>query len=385
MLKKKLLTIALFPFLLNNSFSQQAGSSPNQSTPSTLSTPDKSDTSKETKQEESKKESKKYNWKIDRTTAPSNVEELKGLQESVKKTVEKVMPSTVGLFIGGDSSGKEDRSAAGSGVIVSEDGLILTAAHVIGEPNREVVVVLSDGKWLSGITLGSNKKDDSGMIKITDKVPEKATWPGAKEGKWPAVELGKTFDLKQGQYVVALGHHGGSVKGRKPPVRLGQFISVTKMNQPAAQTDCILVGGDSGGPLFDLDGKLVGIHSRIGADVENNMHVPIESFKRDWDKLLVKFGKDNQPPVILGVKFDEENDTSTIVEVVADTPADDAGILVGDKIVKFNGKKVEKSNDVYALLFAHKPNDLVTIELIRNGEKVKVEAALAKRKSLNRK
>lgn len=311
-------------------------------------------------------------WDIARTNAPDTLDELKAMQGLLKSTVEKVMPSTVGLLL-------PAKGSAGSGVIVSEDGLVLTAAHVIEKPNLPVKVVLMDGTMVDGRTLGINKRVDSGMIKITSKPPKNATWPGAKEGKWPAVDLGKADDLKKGQYVISLGHPGGPKQGRKPPVRLGQFLSKTISGPPALRSDCTLVGGDSGGPLFDMAGKLIGIHSRIGMDLETNMHVPIENFKTDWNDFVKENRVGQEPPVTFGVRFNEQDDLPEVLSIVPESPAEVAGLQVGDRVTKFDGKKVERSNDIYELLFDLKAGQKVKIEFRRGEERLSVETALTAR------
>lgn len=316
-------------------------------------------------------------WDIARSTAPDSLDELKAMQEILKSTVEKVMPSTVALLLG---------QGAGSGAIVSEDGLVLTAAHVIAKPdstepyrpNQRVTVVLPDGTMVNGRTLGINRRIDSGMIKITDKPPANAKWPGAAEGKWPALELGKSADLKKGQYVISLGHPGGPKPNRKPPVRLGQFLSSSPLGR-SLRSDCTLVGGDSGGPLFDMAGKLIGIHSRIGLDIDTNIHVPIEVYKEEWAKLVASERVGEEPPVIFGVRFNEMDDVPEVLEVQKETPADNAGIVVGDRVMKFNGKKVERANDVYELLYFLKPGAKVKVEIRRGEETMVFEATLSPR------
>src|SRR5687768_1066784 len=113
-------------------------------------------------------------WDPVRTTTPEDVAELKALQDTVKAVVDKTSPATVGLVVG---------KGAGSGVIVSPDGLVLTVAHVAGAPDQECWVILSDGKRVKGKTLGVNKRIDSGMVQITDKPPGGGKWPHAPIAK----------------------------------------------------------------------------------------------------------------------------------------------------------------------------------------------------------
>src|SRR5262245_43499287 len=112
-------------------------------------------------------------WDPVRTTFPASTDELKALQTTVKHVVEKTTPATVAILLG---------NGAGSGVIVSDDGLVLTAAHVIGWPGQDCLVVLPDGKRVKAKTLGVDHDWDSGMLKISDGVPKGATWSGATLG-----------------------------------------------------------------------------------------------------------------------------------------------------------------------------------------------------------
>jgi serine protease Do len=310
-------------------------------------------------------------WDAARTTSPETVEELKALQERVKKVVDRVTPSTVGVLVG---------MGAGSGVIVSEDGLVLTAAHVIGsKPGTDVRVVLPDGTLVRGKTLGVHPKIDSGMLRITDKPPKSATWPGASEGKWPAAEIGTSESLKKGQWVVALGHPGGPKRERRPPVRVGRFDRYNKSDS-SLRSDCTLVGGDSGGPLFDLTGKVVGIHSRIGIFLEFNMHVPTEAFREDWDKLADSKVIGKPTTVELGLTLDDEAEAATVKSVAEDGPAAAAGVKPGDVITKFHGERVHTADDLMQMLPGFSPGDAVALEVQRGDEVVTLKMKLARRK-----
>jgi serine protease Do len=306
-------------------------------------------------------DSRPKGWDPTRTTSPESVVELKSLESKVKEVVAACTPATVGLFVG---------PSAGSGVIVSDDGLILTAAHVIGSrPNVPVTVVLADGKRVAGKTLGVNPEIDSGMVRITGKVPEGATWAGAKEGKWPFAPVGKSTDLKRGQWVVALGHPGGPKLDRRPPVRVGRFYYYNT-KEVALRSDCTLVGGDSGGPLFDLSGKVIGIHSRIGRDLEYNIHVPTDAFEKEWDQLAG--GKNSGKPagVELGVVPDDTAEAPTVKSVVENSPASRAGFQAGDVILKFGDEQVHTFEDLVHLLAGVEPGQKVPVEVQRDGKTV---------------
>ncbi len=309
-------------------------------------------------------------WETGRITSPESVVEMKALQLRVKEVSKQALSSTVGLLVG---------NGAGSGVIVSEDGLVLTAAHVIGKPRQSITFVLSDGSFVKGVSLGMNAAADSGMARITDVPPKNATWSGAKEGKWPVMDMGKSAELKQQQWVVAMGHPGGPKPDRPPPVRTGRLGTSTEQmaKNRLINTDCTLVGGDSGGPLFDLAGKVIGIHSQINPYLlELNMHVPVDKFRSDWDRLLRGDAIGQRSNAILGIKYDSEAKNAKIAEVVEASAAAKADLAAGDVIVKFNGHKVKEAGDITDMLSSYEPDDKVKLVIERDGETLSVDVKL---------
>jgi serine protease Do len=291
--------------------------------------------------------------------APENVEDLKAIQKQVRTVLDKVIPATVGVRVG---------AASGSGVIISADGYVLTAGHVSGTPNRDAVLIFPDGKHVKAKSLGSNKGIDSGLFKITE------------EGKWPFVEMGKSAELTTGQWCITIGHPGGFRPGRTPVVRLGRIL---EKNDSYLRTDCTLVGGDSGGPLFDLEGKVIGIHSRIGGVITANIHVPVDTYRETWDRLVkaeVWGGSERfSNAAYLGVELDFEADRCKIKRIVEDTPAAKAGLQPDDVIIELDGKKIGKSEDLSDQLHLKKPNDQVTIKVRRDEETLTMKVTLGKR------
>lgn len=331
-------------------------------------------------------------WDVTRVTSPETVDELKALQTKVKSVYEKALPTTVALLLGGDGGG-----SAGSGVIVSADGLVLTAAHVIARPREPVVFSLPDGRIVKGISLGLNTLNDSGMAKITDAPPK--DYPGAKDGKWPFSEMGAANDLKKGQWIVSLGHPGGPKRDRPPPVRTGRFVSYDKAGSGGFRrndllcTDATLVGGDSGGPLFTLDGKVVGIHSEIGETLDQNRHVPLEKFKDEWDRMargdILYFrrasDRDNAIKVGLNVVFDDKAKvTGAKIEELSEVnggkgAAEKAGLEAGDVIVRFNGHAVKSPDDLRQMLPSYKVGETIKVQVDRDGNLITYDLKLAEK------
>jgi len=292
---------------------------------------------------------------------PESIDEFKAIQSHIEAIVAKVMPAVVNVKIG----------AQGSGVVITEDGYVLTAGHVSGAPGRDCTLTFANGKQVKGKSLGQNVGADSGLIKIMD------------EGKYPFCQMGKSSDLKKGQWCLAIGHPGGLKQGRTPPVRLGR-ISSPPTGQATGQgqfitTECTLVGGDSGGPLFDMYGKVIGIHSRIGNSITANMHVPVDIYRDEWVRLVKaeswgnnkgggKGGAQKTPPGrFSGVEFAADAKELKIAKIEAGSSADKAGLKVDDVITGVNGKKVATADEWRAAIAQGKAGDEVTLE-VRRGE-----------------
>ena len=144
------------------------------------------------------------------------------------------------------------------------------------------------------------------------------------------------------------------------------------------RSDCTLVGGDSGGPLFDLNGKLVGIHSKIGFLIDFNMHIPIDAFQNDWEKLL-KSEEIGKSAAVLGAILDINEESPTVVDVTEGSPAARAKMVEGDIITKFDGEKVHTRDDLKDMLLQSRPGQNVIIEVQRDGKTVKLTVRLGGR------
>lgn len=306
-------------------------------------------------------------WDPARTTSPETVAELRAMELLIQDINAKAQPTVVGIT---------PASGMTSGVIVREDGLVLTTAHAGIKPGMSVTFVLPDGTQVKGRGLGLNPKTDCGMARITDPPPKTAKWPGAADGKWPVAALGKAADLKKGQWLVALGHPGGPKPDRPPTIRVGRFLVPTR-SDGTLRTSCILTGGDTGGPLLDLTGKVVAIHSKIGLFLEYNMHVPTEEFQAEWDQLLRGEVIGKTAHADLG--FELAADKPVVTAVTAAGPADKAGVRRGDVVTHFDGEPITSPSDVALILHGKDPGQRVDLEVRRGAATQRLTITLGKK------
>lgn len=287
---------------------------------------------------------------------PESVADLLAIESQVQSVARTAGAATVGLRVG---------RAQGSGVIVSEDGLILTAAHVVGEPGQQVVATLSDGRKIRGKSLGVNPELDAGMVKLIER------------GDWPVAELAEPDSVEVGEWCVAVGHPGGWREDRTAPVRLGRIVA---FRGSVIQTDCTLVGGDSGGPLFDMQGRVIGIHSRIGPSTAWNFHVPISIYRDGWDEMVAgEVWGNSGSGALLGVVGDDDPEGCLITIVAPGLPAEDAGLQVGDIITHLNGRRVRGFKDLTERVREHDPGERINIEVLRDEERLEFRIKLADR------
>ena len=204
-----------------------------------------------------------------------------------------------------------------------------------------------------------------------------------EEGEYPFVELGNSIKLKRDQWCVAIGHANGFNLFRTPPIRLGRILDVDFGGYVA--TDCALMGGDSGGPLFDLDGKLIAIHSNIGAHLSENHHVPIDVYKRYWDRMLegerwgrltgIRREDPNKP--YLGVEVHPRQPEEGVkIHVQPDTAAERAGLRDGDIIKSINGTVADSWSTVVKSVSNKKVGERVDMIVARDERELKISARL---------
>jgi serine protease Do len=228
---------------------------------------------------------------------------------------------------------------------------------------------------LRGKTLGANNGIDSGMVVITDKAD------------FPYLDMARSADLHRGQWCLSLGHPGGYKPGRPPVARLGR---IQYADDKAIMTDCVLVGGDSGGPLFDMHGRVIAIHSRIGSSVLANVHVPIDTYRDTWAKLAAGEVWGTSGPLFNGIKPAQSylglragNDKMLLkIEMVTPgSPADKAGLKANDVILKVDNLPFASADDLADFLKARIPGARLNVQVRRGNDVMMLSVVLGKREN----
>jgi len=276
-------------------------------------------------------------------TVPVSISDLRSIQQHVEALVPKVSPAVVAVEVGG---------ASGSGVVISADGLVLTAGHVAGSAGRQVRFVFPDGKVATGRTVGADPETDTGLMRITNS------------GPWPHVSVGDLQGVRLGDWVLALGHPGGFDLQRSLVVRLGRIISLVP---GVLQTDCTISPGDSGGPLFDMNGRIIAIHTAISPSVAENFHVPITEFFDSW-KELVASNTSRKPRAYLGVTITDDPPGCRIAALEHDGPAAKAGMKIGDHVIQVDGRDILASASLRRWLAETDPGETLNLQ-IKRGDK----------------
>lgn len=273
----------------------------------------------------------------------------------------------------------------GSGVIIDEEGYIITNNHLAGDAER-IKVRLSDGREFEAKIVGCDPATDVALIKIKE---------GVVIPDHEVAVLGDSDKIRVGDWAIAIGNPYGldrtvtvgviSAKGRSNLAILGE----APVYQDFIQTDASINFGNSGGPLVNIRGEVIGINTAINTQAQGiGFAIPINLAKKTVDQLQVK-GR-----VIrgwLGVGFEELtpdlveamglplNKGVIIVNVIEGNPADKAGLERGDVIVKFDGKEVESGNRFRLMVAGTKPAKKVPVKIIRGGKYKTLTVKLAER------
>lgn len=270
-----------------------------------------------------------------------------------------------------------EQRGTGSGFIVSSDGYILTNCHVV-EGADELRVRLTDNREFSGKVIGLDKKTDIAVVKIEAK-------------DLPVLKMGSSENLKVGEWVAAIGSPFGldntvtagivSAKSRQLPSE--QYV-------PFIQTDVAVNPGNSGGPLFNMKGEVVGINSQIfstsGGFMGLSFSIPIDLAIEIKDQ-LIKNGRVIRGRIGVGIQAVTQDlaeafgmktpKGAVITQIDKDGPADKAGLQVGDILIAVNGQEVKNANDIPVKISTMRPGTKTTMTILRNGKQENVSVTVA--------
>jgi putative serine protease PepD len=294
----------------------------------------------------------------------------------------RVIPSIVTVEVSSATAGEFLAEASGSGVVLRADGLLVTNQHVIAGA-KQVRVIFSDGHTYPAEVAGADEATDLAVLRV------------AATGLTP-IAIGSTTSLSVGDIAIAVGSPLGLAGG--PSVTEGVVSAFNRRvaaDQGAEmfgmlQTDAPITRGSSGGALVDDEGRLIGITTAIGvSDVGAEglgFAIPVELVTRVTDDLIAT-GKATHP--FLGITgttfFRTEADGSTmpagvsVVSVMPDTAAADAGVEVGDLLLSYDGTPVTVMEQLVVALRLYRVGDKVAFQIDRGGTPVTVEVTLAER------
>jgi serine protease Do len=273
--------------------------------------------------------------------------------------------------------GPERGQGLGSGFIISTDGYVLTNAHVVADSD-EVTVRLADSREFKGKIIGVDVRTDVALLKV------------AATGL-PTVKLGNSETLKVGEWVAAIGSPFGFVNTITAGIVSAKGRSLPDENfVPFIQTDVAVNPGNSGGPLLNLRGEVVGInsaiYSRTGGYMGVSFAIPIE-VALDVGRQLQATGKVTRgrlgvqiqaitPELAKSFKLPDTKGV-LVASVEPKSPAEQAGLQAGDVILAFEGKPVTGPNELPRAVAATKPGTVVTLDIWRGGAKRQIKATLA--------
>ena len=313
---------------------------------------------------------------VEREAAPAPGLRVEGPTTNVE-IADRVRPTIAKLTVDSDQG-----QSSGSGVMLRDDGHIITNDHVVTGA-RSIMVELADGKEYEAELIGGDPDSDIAVIKI--------------EGRFPSALLGTAQGLKVGQPALAIGSPLGLAGG--PSLSVG-VVSAIGREVPSRdgpplydmiQTDAPIARGSSGGALVDGSGAVIGITTAIAVDPTVGAEglgfaTPID-IARDVAEQLIQTGK--VVHVWLGVEGSDVDDATSarleisggvlIRSVKSSSPADRAGVRERDVIVAVDDQRVLTMGALVVALRTRRPGDAVTLTLVRDGERRTVQATLAER------
>ncbi len=277
---------------------------------------------------------------------------------------------------GGAAPHAFDTTSLGSGFIISADGYVVTNHHVVQDAD-EILVRLSDRRTFTATLIGSDPRSDIALLKVE------------AEGL-PTLKLGDSSDLKVGEWVLAIGSPFGFDHSVTAGIVSAKGRSLPRENYvPFIQTDVAINPGNSGGPLFNMQGEVIGINSQIysrtGGFMGLSFAIPVEMamdvvaqlkdkgyVSRGWLGVLIQ-----EVTRDLADSFGMPRPAGALVaQVFADSPAQHAGIRVGDVILAFNDQDVPRSNALPPIVGRTPVGETANVRILRDGKELTLKVAI---------
>lgn len=290
--------------------------------------------------------------------------------------------------------GQREFNSMGSGFIINEEGLVVTNEHVASKNAKKIVVAMSDGSTHDAELLGVDELADLALLKISSE----------KRKNFPYVEFSNSDEVMVGEWAIAMGNPFGLFDAGEPSVTVGVVSAMSRDFRPdpndprvyidMIQTDAAINRGNSGGPLLNSNGKVIGVNTFIFSGGGNGsiglgFAIPSNRVKKIITQL------ETSGEVVLdydpGMKFTGMTRALAfrynlpsiqglfVVEINKDGPAYEGGILPGDIILKIGNERVSSTMHAWALLREYQEGDTMSVELLRNNKRYKSEILLRKK------
>ncbi|XOA42599.1 MAG: S1C family serine protease [Candidatus Nealsonbacteria bacterium] len=317
-------------------------------------------------------------------------------EQIIVEVVEKVSPAVVSIIITKEQPVFEKKQVGGgTGFIISEDGMVLTNKHVVLDETAEYTVLTLDNKKFPAEVLARDPIQDIAILRIgqEESAPEEIK-------PFPKINMGDSDEIKIGQTAIAIGYVLGKYQnavsvgvvsglGRTITASGGGFYETL---EGIIQTDAAINMGNSGGPLLNLKGEVIGINTAIDIEGQNiGFAIPINKAKRDIEQVKA-LGKIVYP--FLGVRYilineDVQRENNLGVDygawvvsyqgkpaIFPDSAAEKAGLKERDIILEFNGEKITMENSLAKIIINYNPGDKVSLKILRDNTEKLINATL---------
>ena len=326
-------------------------------------------------------------------TAPDgtkNIVNIADYSNTAMAVAEKVLPSVVGITVNYQTSsifgGKSNSSATGSGIIISEDGYIVTNNHVISTESSSSYYTITEATGIE-VNIYNDTESYTATVVGTDAYTDLAVLKIEKTGLTPAV-IGNSDKVKVGEFVMAVGNPLGMDYSVTSGIvsALNREVEVEGTFYETIQTDAAINSGNSGGALVNANGELIGINTvKIsGAGVEGiGFAIPISSATNIIDQ-LIEHKEVKRPYIGISGSAVDPNITKRynipegiyVEEVQKDSAAEKAGLKQGDIITKIEGKEVSSINELNKIKYTYNIGDTVKLTIYRDGEESELDVTL---------